>query len=94
MARRRTTPLSPEALHLADRVYILRHTKRLTQQELAKAVGCSPSTISGIENRQADSLTLAHLAALARVLETTVDDLLGLQKKDDDEEPAVWRLAG
>ena len=79
MPRKRLTPLSPTALHLADRVYVLRHTKRLTQRELAEAVGCSPATISGLESKKLGDITLKHLVALARVLGTTTDDLLGVE---------------
>lgn len=84
MPRKRLTPVSPTAQHLADRVYVLRHTKRLTQRELAQAIGCSPATISGLESKKIGDITLEHLKALARVLGTTTDDLLGMDEEEAD----------
>ena len=75
--------------HLAQRVYILRHTKRLNQQELAKRAGCSTATISNLETNKLKNLTIDHLVALAQVLETSVDDLLGTAKEDSDPAQAV-----
>ena len=46
----------------------------LSQQELAKRCGVSRQTINAIENNKYDP-TLALAFALARELETTVDDL-------------------
>lgn len=45
-----------------------------SQQELAKRCGVSRQTINAIENNKYDP-TLALAFALARELETTVDDL-------------------
>ena len=45
----------------------------LSQQELAKRCGVSRQTINAIENNKYDP-TLALAFALARELETTVDD--------------------
>ena len=45
-----------------------------SQQELAKRCGVSRQTINAIENNKYDP-TLALALALARELETTVDDL-------------------
>lgn len=54
------------------------HDKRkalgFSQQELAKRCGVSRQTINAIENNKYDP-TLALAFALARELETTVDDL-------------------
>jgi len=82
--------------HLAQRVYILRHTKRLSQQELARRVGCSTATISNLETNKLKTITIDHLVALARVLRTSVDDLLGTAGEDSDPAQAVSdkRLGG
>ena len=64
--------------HLAERVYLLRHTKRMNQHALARAVGCSPTTISNLETKKLSDLSITHLVAFARILETSTDDLLGL----------------
>jgi transcriptional regulator with XRE-family HTH domain len=71
--------------HLAQRVYILRHTKRMSQQELARAIGCSTATISNLETGKLSTITVDHLVALARTLGTTTDDLLGLVEGEDVE---------
>jgi transcriptional regulator with XRE-family HTH domain len=71
--------------HLADRVYILRHTKRMSQHELARAVGCSPTTISNLELKKVGDISIDHLVALARVLGASTDDLLGLKGEDEDD---------
>ncbi len=49
-----------------------------SQQELAKRCGVSRQTINAIENNKYDP-TLALAFALARELETTVDDLFSPQ---------------
>ena len=84
MSRRRATPIPKEVKHLADRVYMLRHEKRLTQSKLAHAVGCSTAAISDLETGKLGTVDISRLVALARVLGTTTDDLLGL---DDEEDP-------
>lgn len=75
--------------HLAQRVYILRHTKRLSQQELARRISCSTATISNLETNKLKTITIDHLVALARVLGTSVDDLLGTADEDRDPAQAV-----
>lgn len=49
-----------------------------SQQEMAKRCGVSRQTINAIENNKYDP-TLALAFALARELETTVDDLFSPQ---------------
>lgn len=53
----------------------LRRDKRLTQQELAHLVGLSRTSITNVE-RGRQRLMADQLLAVARALETTVDDLL------------------
>lgn len=90
MAQRKGKPSTPTPMeHLADRVYILRHTKRMSQHELARAVGCSPTTISNLETKKLGDISITHLVSLARVLETSADDLLGLT---EDEGVALGEL--
>ena len=64
---------------LADRVYMLRHSQRMSQQELAGKVGCSPVTISNLETKKLKSLTIEHLVALSKVFGVSTDHLLGLE---------------
>lgn len=64
--------------HLARRVFILRRTQRMTQRALAHAVGCSPAIVSKLETGKLYTIKLDYLVAFARVLDTSVDDLLGI----------------
>ena len=56
--------------------YIRRLRVGLTQAELASAIGVSRQTISAIERREATPSVRVALA-IARRLETTVEDLFG-----------------
>lgn len=55
-----------------------RKLKGLTQGKLAEAVSCNTSHISNIENNYT-KVSLNVLLAIANVLETTVDSLIGEQ---------------
>lgn len=57
------------------RVKEVREEKGITQEELAARSGISRQTISAIENDARYSTGVGTLAAIARALETTVDDL-------------------
>lgn len=71
---------------LGDKVKNLRKQKKLTQQELAKIVGLSQSTIGMIEsNRQGASKET--LIKLAKALDTTVDYLLSEEDASQKEAP-------
>lgn len=75
------------------RVKLLRDRCEMTQTQLAEAMAASPfrvqvkqSTLSGYENSSGDEMpSVPVLAALAYVLETNADYLLGLT---DDDRPA------
>lgn len=53
----------------------VREQKGMTQEELAEKSGISRQTISAIENDTRYSAGVATLAAIARALGTTVDEL-------------------
>ena len=53
----------------------VRERKGITQEELAERSGISRQTISAIENDARYSAGIGTLAAIARALETKVDDL-------------------
>lgn len=59
---------------MENSIHDRRKALRFSQQELAKRCGVSRQTINAIENNKYDP-TLALAFALARELETTVDDL-------------------
>jgi transcriptional regulator with XRE-family HTH domain len=63
---------------LAERVHVLRRRQRLSQAELAKSAGMSPTTLSNIEQAKAPTITVEHLMALAEVLQTSPNGLLGI----------------
>ena len=76
---------------LAERVHLLRRRQRYSQAEIAKRADMSPTTLSNIEQAKAPTITVEHLVALARVLGTSPDALLGMkpparrQRRKEDE---------
>ena len=66
-------------LALAANVRKMRQEKRITQQELAKAVGVSRQSVNSIErNRYVPSLPLA--LEFARVFKCTTEEIFKLEK--------------
>jgi transcriptional regulator with XRE-family HTH domain len=65
---------------LAERVHLLRRRQRWSQAELAKNAGMSPTTLSNIEQAKAPTITVEHLVALAHILGTSPDYLLGIER--------------
>ncbi|ARY91070.1 MULTISPECIES: helix-turn-helix transcriptional regulator [Lacticaseibacillus] len=59
---------------MENKIRTLRTRQNLTQQELADAVNVTRQTINAIENNKYDP-TLSLAFALAKQLQTTVDDL-------------------
>ena len=53
----------------------VRKAKKMSQEELEKASGISRQTISSIENGKSTSVMSGTLIALARALDTTVDQI-------------------
>lgn len=53
----------------------MREEKNITQEELEKLSGVSRQTISAIENNDGYQAKVGTLMALAKALETTVDNL-------------------
>jgi transcriptional regulator with XRE-family HTH domain len=64
---------------LARRLKQLREAAGLSQQELAVAAGLSVSIVSQIEQGRREDPRVSTLAAVARVLSATIDDLLSDQ---------------
>src|SRR5689334_18050716 len=64
---------------LGERVHLLRRRLRLSQLELAKRAGMSPTTLSNIEQAKMPTITVEHLVALGRVLNASPDCLLGVE---------------
>ena len=62
----------------AFRVKKLRKQKKLSQQELAEALGLTQTTISGIESG-IRTTTIEKLILLAKFFEVSTDYLLGLK---------------
>jgi transcriptional regulator with XRE-family HTH domain len=96
----------PTYMHtLAERVHVLRRRERYSQAEIAKQARMSPTTLSNIEQAKAPTITVEHLVALAQVLGTSPDYLLGMepptrraqrkaeesQRREDDPTPALKR---
>jgi len=64
---------------MAERVHLLRRRERYSQAEIAKQAEMSPTTLSNIEQAKAPTITVEHLVALAQVLGTSPDYLLGME---------------
>jgi transcriptional regulator with XRE-family HTH domain len=62
---------------VGERIVLLRRRKGWTQPELAHQAGMGITTLNRIENAHA-SMTMEKVVALARVLGTSADYLLGL----------------
>ena len=59
---------------MENKIRLIRKNKGLSQEELAGRCGVSRQTVNAIENNKYDP-TLALAFRLAKVLDTTVDDL-------------------
>jgi DNA-binding XRE family transcriptional regulator len=64
------------AMSVGARIKRRRENRMLTQAELAAACGVAPGQVSRWE-RDKDEPSLASLRALARVLQTTTDKIVG-----------------
>ena len=65
-----------------NRIAELRHARRISQAELADAVGVTRQTIISLENgRYNASLLLAH--KIARYFERTIEDVFLFEEEDD-----------
>jgi transcriptional regulator with XRE-family HTH domain len=65
---------------LGKRVADLRRSRRLTQEQLAEAVGCSVEFISLVE-RGVNAPSVARLETFAKVLRVEVKDLFAFEEK-------------
>lgn len=64
-----------------SKIHVYRAMRRMTQAELAEAVGVSRQTIVQLErNRYNPSLLLAY--SIARVFDVTVEDLFDFREAD------------
>lgn len=62
----------------------LRVAKGLTLRKFAQALGVSPTYVSGVENGTLPPPTAERLTRIAELLETSLDDLIGLAGRWDD----------
>lgn len=68
---------------LSDRIRELREQNKMTQAELAKKIGISPSTLSRIENGETENTGTDILLKLAEVFHVSTDFLLGITDYPD-----------
>jgi transcriptional regulator with XRE-family HTH domain len=61
---------------LGERIRQLRHAAGMTQQSLAVAAGLSISVVVQLENGLRDDPRISTVAALARALGVTIDELI------------------
>ena len=65
---------------LGQRIAVLRRVQKLTQEQLAEAVGCSVEFISLVE-RGVNAPSVAGLEKFAKVLKVEVRDLFTFEEK-------------
>lgn len=70
-----------ESVNIGQRVRELREQQGLTQQQLAEKIGVNLSTLAKIEAGRNDA-SLATAVAIAKALQTTVDDLVRPVKQE------------
>ena len=75
------------------RIKEARKSAKLTQRELAEKLGIKVSTLSGYEIGAHDPKS-NRLAEIAKICNTTVDFLLGVDRKDFSEEKKPDHLVG
>lgn len=77
---------------LGDRIRELRKRDKLTQAELAKRIGISPSTLGRIEKGEIESTGTDILMKLAETFQVSTDFLLGITCYPDKKNYAVAQL--
>ena len=77
---------------LGDRIRELRTRDKLTQAELAKRIGISPSTLGRIEKGEIESTGSDILMKLAETFQVSTDFLLGITCYPDKKNYAVAQL--
>jgi transcriptional regulator with XRE-family HTH domain len=65
---------------LGQRIASLRKAKKLTQEQLAEAIGCSVEFISLVE-RGVNAPSVAGLEKFAKILKTEVKELFNFEEK-------------
>jgi transcriptional regulator with XRE-family HTH domain len=68
---------------LGERVLVLRHRHRMSQVQLAEAVGVNKNTIARLERGEIKDLAGAVIVRLARVFGVSADMVLGMVELDD-----------
>ena len=68
---------------LGRKIAELRHTRKLTQEQLAEAVGCSVEFVSLVE-RGVNAPSVAGLANFAKALKVEIRDLFTFQGKSQN----------
>jgi transcriptional regulator with XRE-family HTH domain len=74
---RHGTPINPE---IGLRVMLVRRRRGMTQRKLAQHVSMSPNSVLCLEKGK-QSVSAERLAEIARVLQCSVDYLLGLREE-------------
>jgi transcriptional regulator with XRE-family HTH domain len=64
-----------------ERVLLSRRRAGLTQQELAKAIGVTATTVARIEQGRTQQMSTRSLERMSRVLGVSADYLLGLSDR-------------
>lgn len=67
--------MSDISVKFGEKVKKIRHTKKMSQAELAKVLGVHPTYISGIE-RGVRNMSLKNIDRLAKALNVPIKDLM------------------
>lgn len=73
-------------MHKGDRIRYLREAKKLTQEELAKLLNTKRQTIHKYEKGIVTNIPSDRIEALARILDTTPEYILGWEPMTQEEQ--------
>lgn len=73
-------------MHKGDRIKYLRESKKLTQEELAKLLNTKRQTIHKYEKGIVTNIPSDRIEALARILDTTPEYILGWEPMTEKEQ--------
>jgi len=80
-------------MKIEEKLFQLRKEKGLSQEQLAEKLKVSRQTISKWETGETQP-DMENLRNLALVLEFSIDNMLGLEVDDTDEDVDVWLMIG
>ena len=77
---------------LANKIFLMREIRGLSQSELAKKSGLSQATISRLESGKMEQLKSDAIIRLAKALDMTTDFLLDVRKRGEIDSDIMFRI--